>query len=92
MPPAALERFYEAFTVWDEVMADSVRAVFLRDRRPDLRMLVVAGRAHIETGTGIPDRVSRGLPGARLVVVCGQVDDDWADVVLAPPPRRQGWF
>lgn len=94
MPEPMRERYYQAFTVWDEVMADSVCEAFLRDRRPDLRMLVVAGRAHIEGGgTGIPDRVTRRLPLARLTVVCGEARPGDGDVILAPPLREGGaWY
>jgi len=93
MPAEMLERYYQAFTVWDESMAASVCDVFLRDRRPGLRMLVVAGRAHVEGGgTGIPDRVSRRLPLTRLTVVCGEADPGAADVVLAPPLDPGAWY
>lgn len=87
MPKKMLERFYQAFTLWDETMADSTLGIFLKDRRPNLRVVVIAGRAHIETGTGIPDRVSRRLPLPRLVVVCGKAPDDYGDVILQPPPK-----
>jgi uncharacterized iron-regulated protein len=94
LPDAALERYYQAFTVWDEVMAASVCEAFLRDQRPGLRMLVVAGIAHIQTGTGIPDRVARQLPAPRLIVACGQVEPADGDVLLlpGPPPPRSRWF
>ena len=87
LPPEALERYYQAFTVWDEVMADSVHGALLRDPRPGLRVLVVAGRAHIEGATGIPDRVSRRFPAPRLVVVCGrELDARHGDVLLHTRP------
>ncbi len=93
MPEEIRERFYQAFTVWDETMAASVCDVFLRDRRPGLRMLVVAGRAHMEGGgTGIPDRVSRRLPLPRLTVVCGEAEVGDADVNLAPARQKGGWY
>lgn len=85
LPPEALARYYEAFTLWDEAMADGVCDLLLRDRRPDLRVLVVAGVAHIETGAGVPDRVTRRAPLPRLVVVAdsgGEATDDAADVVV----------
>ncbi|MGE0711345.1 MAG: ChaN family lipoprotein [Planctomycetota bacterium] len=90
MPKAMLERYYEAFTLWDDTMADSVCERFLADRRPDLRALVVAGRAHIEGAVGIPDRVQRRLPLERLIVVGGDDDPKLGDVVLlpAPPPAE----
>jgi len=91
LPEKWLARFYQAFTVWDETMADSVCNILLKDRRPGLRILVVAGRAHIETGTGIPDRVRRRAPGRRLVIVCsGQGGGaELGDVVYASGKKRR---
>jgi uncharacterized iron-regulated protein len=86
LPPAMLERYYEAFTLWDDTMAASVCERFLGDSRPGLRALVVAGRAHIEGRVGIPDRVTRRLPLERLVVVGAETDTSLGDVVLVPPP------
>jgi len=99
LPPDVLERYYQAFTLWDEAMAAATRDVLARDRRPDLRVLVVAGRAHVEGATGLPDRVARrvgGLP--RLTVVCGEAPPGAADVVFGPAPtpadpaRPRRWF
>lgn len=93
MPPEVLERYYQAFTVWDECMAQGVADVLLRDRRPDLRVLVVAGRAHIESGTGIPDRVQRRVDLPRLVVVCdgsGEAEPGLGDVIFTT--HRPQWF
>jgi uncharacterized iron-regulated protein len=101
LPKKTLERYYQAFTLWDSVMADTVCDVFLRDRRPQLRMLVVAGRAHVEGSTGIPDRVTHRLPLARLTVLCdskGNASAKLADVVyssrrvIRPRSKEQGWF
>lgn len=86
LPPAMLERYYEAFTLWDDTMADSVVERFLSDRRPGLRALVVAGRAHIEGSVGIPDRVTRRLPLSHLVIVGGDDDAQLGDAVLIPRP------
>jgi len=86
LPPAMLERYYEAFTLWDDTMAASVCERFLSDPRPGLRALVVAGRAHIEGRVGIPDRVTRRLPLERLVIVGAERDTSLGDAVLVPPP------
>jgi uncharacterized iron-regulated protein len=94
MPAEMLERYYEGFTVWDETMADTTCETFLRDRRADLRMLVVAGRAHVADGTGIPDRVSRRLDLPRLTVLGdsqGTAPTHYADVILSPNPKRR-WY
>lgn len=94
LPPEALARYYEAFTLWDEAMAEGVCDLLLRDRRPNLRVLVVAGAAHIETGTGVPDRVTRRAPLPRLVVVAdseGAAEAADADVVVRFAPAG-AWY
>jgi uncharacterized iron-regulated protein len=93
MPASALERYYEIFTLWDETMAESSVQAILNDRRPGLRMAVFAGRGHIETGTGIPDRVSRSYKAARLVIVCGSETEELAEgndlTLRSPTPRAK---
>lgn len=94
MPEAMLQNYYEAFLLWDETMADSVCRILLRDRRPELKILVVAGQAHIETGTGIPDRVARRLNRSRprLIVVgnsSSKPKTELGDVLFhTPKPRK----
>jgi uncharacterized iron-regulated protein len=60
------ERFVEVQLTWDESMAQSV-AEYLK-ANPDGRMLVLAGRGHIDGRSGIPNRVTRrtGLQGAVI--------------------------
>lgn len=92
MPEVWLKRFYQAFTLWDETMAESTARIFLRDRRPKLKVLVVAGRAHISHGTGIPDRVERRIPLKRLTVLCdssGKAGQDFADVIFFTKPKKK---
>jgi hypothetical protein len=49
----------------------------------------VAGVAHVQTGTGIPDRVTRRWAAPRLVVACGaEVDAPDGDVLFVTAPRR----
>jgi S1-C subfamily serine protease len=52
---------------------------------PGARMLVVAGRGHIEEFTGIPDRLQKRAPGVRRVVVIG----DQTDKSDGPPTREE---
>lgn len=82
MPEDALQRMYEAMTVWDETMAESAATAFA-DAGPGARMLVVAGRGHIEGLTGIPDRVMRRVPGLRRTVLVADQDDE----IAAPATR-----
>jgi uncharacterized iron-regulated protein len=79
MQPGQIENYYEAMTVWDETMADSA-ADALAAAGTGARMLVVAGRGHVEDGTGIPDRLERRRPGLRRAVVVG----DTAESVETP--------
>ncbi len=53
------DRFYTAQLLWDETMADRI-ANFIK-QQPDPCIVVLAGRAHILYGDGIPDRVRRRL-------------------------------
>lgn len=94
LPPPALERYYEAFTLWDEAMAEGVVEAALKDGREGVRVLVVAGIAHVQQGTGIPDRVSRRWPAPRLIVACGDVEPGDGDVLFLPPPveEERRWY
>ena len=70
MPPAMLENYYDAMTTWDETMGESA-ARALAAAGPRARMLVVAGRGHIEEYTGVPARITKRVPGLRTVnIVC----------------------
>jgi uncharacterized iron-regulated protein len=92
MPEALLRRFYQAFTLWDESMAAATAEILLKDRRDNLRVLVLAGRAHISHGTGVPDRVSRRITLPRLTVLCdssGKAGPEVADIVYDSSKKRQ---
>ena len=71
VPDDRLQKLYEAMTLWDETMAESA-ADALAAAGPGARMLVVAGTGHIESGTGIPDRLARRVPGLRRTIVVGE--------------------
>jgi uncharacterized iron-regulated protein len=93
MPEEMLQRFYEAFTLWDETMAESLCEAVLRDGRPGVRVLFVAGIAHVQTGSGVPDRVLRRWPTAsRLIVACGDdVEPADGDVLFVTKPAGR-WY
>lgn len=94
MPEDALERMYQAMTVWDETMAESA-ARALVDAGPSSRMVIVAGAGHVQEWSGIPARLARRVRGLTpLVVICRapgtEMDDDglpWdlADFVVRMP-------
>jgi uncharacterized iron-regulated protein len=77
VPEDRLQKLYEAMTLWDETMADSA-AQALVAAGPGARMLVVAGSGHVKTGTGIPDRLARRVPGLRRTIVVGEYEEDGA--------------
>jgi uncharacterized iron-regulated protein len=82
LTPEQRENFYQAMIAWDETMAESA-AHALAAAGPGARMLVVAGRGHIEEFTGIPDRLAKRAPGVKRVVIVG----DETDQAGAPPMR-----
>lgn len=92
------ERFVQVQSVWDETMAQS--AVDYLAAHPDKSMVVLAGAGHIAYGSGIPSRVRRRLPDARIAILlpADKPDDDseGADYTLVssnaalPPSGRMG--
>lgn len=58
LEPARRERFYSAQLVWDETMAASVAAALAAPGAP-ARLVVLAGRMHVQAGLGIPRRAAR---------------------------------
>lgn len=56
-PHANFEHFLDVQLTWDEGMATAAAAYLASN--PQHRMLVLAGRGHIEGRAGIPDRVTR---------------------------------
>jgi uncharacterized iron-regulated protein len=81
------DRFVEAQLVWDETMAETV-ANYLA-AHPDRAMIVLAGEGHIAFRSGIPERVSRRLPGIQVAVLlpADKPGDDLegADYLLVSP-------
>lgn len=68
MGPELLERFYLVQVIWDESMAASIAEVMQRDDAPR-RMVVFAGRMHVQGGLGIPKRAERrGVGPSRIVL------------------------
>ena len=68
MEPAALERMLLAQLVWDETMGLAVAETMGAEGAPR-RMVVLAGRAHVERGLGIPRRAERRGAGPHLIVL-----------------------
>jgi uncharacterized iron-regulated protein len=68
MEPAVLERMLLAQLVWDETMGLTVAATMRREGAPH-RMVVLAGRAHVQGGVGIPRRAARRGAAPFVVVL-----------------------
>lgn len=62
-----LERYYQAQVVWDETMAERA-ALWISERAPIRRMLLIAGQAHCQR-SAIPSRIERRGAGRALAVV-----------------------
>lgn len=63
---AQFQRFLEVQLTWDESMAQRVAAYL--QQKPAGRILVLAGKGHVSTRSGIPARVTRrtGIRGATI--------------------------
>ena len=75
MDPAMLENFYVAQLVWDETMGEGVSRVLSALDAPH-RMIVVAGRMHVQRGLGIPRCAARRMPELTSVVVLPLTEDE----------------
>ncbi len=61
------ERFLEVQLLWDEGMAE--RAAEYLQSNPQHQLVVLAGSGHLMHGSGIPQRVSRRMPGERAIIL-----------------------
>lgn len=85
MEPAMLERFYVAQVVWDETMGEGVARALSAPHAPH-RMIVIAGRMHVQRALGIPRCAARRLPGLTSAVVLPlSADEARAEVGAATP-------
>ncbi|NPB09072.1 MAG: PDZ domain-containing protein [Thermodesulfobacteria bacterium] len=83
------ETFYQAQLLWDETMAE--RIVSYLNKHPDRQMVVIAGRAHVAYGYGIPSRVARrGIEDYVIVLLSPgeSLSPAMADYVLFPSPEK----
>ena len=65
--PEALDRFYQAQLAWDETMAE--QAVASRRELKASQLIVLAGSGHVMRRWGIPSRIARRDPEARVVTL-----------------------
>ncbi len=79
------ENFLTAQLLWDEGMAQSIADQLAS--KPDVHMVVLAGRGHIAHGGGIPNRVTRRIPVSTAIVLNSWEDSikpGLADFLLLP--------
>jgi uncharacterized iron-regulated protein len=77
--------FYESQILWDETMAQSIQD-FL-EQNSDYQMVVLAGKGHLEYGSGIPKRTYRRNGYAySIVLIDAEVEQGIADYVVFPKP------
>jgi len=75
--------FYQSQLLWDETMSQSIDE-FL-NKNPDYQIVVLAGRGHIEYGSGIPKRTfRRNGNNYAIVLVDAEIETGIADYVIFP--------
>lgn len=85
--------FLQAQALWDETMAETI-AEYL-EKHPDTRMVVIAGRGHVDKINAIPPRVARRLPVSQAVVVNSvgaKTESESADFIFFSSPASLSPF
>jgi uncharacterized iron-regulated protein len=86
----AVDQYYEAQVVWDETMGFKVAETLGRADGP-AKMIVLAGRVHVERGLGIPDRAAK-RGAAPYVVVLPVTKEELKAELKRPPEERSADF
>ena len=79
--------FLQAQAIWDETMAATITDYL--DSHPDARMVIIAGRGHVDKVNAIPPRVARRLPVSQAVVINSLVlntESETADYIFFSQP------
>ncbi|MEO0771160.1 MAG: ChaN family lipoprotein [Cyanobacteria bacterium J06649_4] len=84
----SFENFFAAQVLWDETMADAIAKQLESD--PDRQVIVLVGEGHIAYDYGIPDRVTRRIPGieqasVRLQPANREIDPGFSDYAWKTP-------
>jgi uncharacterized iron-regulated protein len=66
MQASDLSRFFSAQNLWDQTMAKTI--LEFRQKYPKTKLLVFAGRGHVQGGFGIPNYVSQKSSAKQLVL------------------------
>jgi len=86
----ALDRYYETQVLWDETMGSRVAETLGRTDGP-AKMIVFAGRVHVQRGLGIPDRAAK-RGAAPYVVVLPVTDKELKGELKLPLQERSADF
>ena len=73
MGSGMLDGFLRVQTLWDESMAENL-ANYLKDKRHNHQVMVMAGGNHIRYGYGIPRRMFRRLPVSYILIGSEEID------------------
>jgi len=85
--------FLQAQALWDETMAETI--VEYLKAYPEERMVIIAGRGHVNKRNAIPPRVARRLPVSQAVVVNSigsTIEPESADFAFFSPPAELSPF
>jgi uncharacterized iron-regulated protein len=86
-----VDQYYEAQVVWDETMGSRVAEILGRADGP-AKMIVLAGRVHVERGLGIPDRAAKRGAVPYAVVLPVTDKELKAELKKAPEERSADFF
>jgi len=79
----AFDFFYESQVLWDETMSMSISEYL--EKEPDRQVIVIAGRGHLEYGSGIPNRTfARTGSSYSIVLIDSEVEEGIADYIVFP--------
>ena len=85
-----VDRYYEAQVLWDETMGARVAEALGRDGGP-AKMIVFAGRVHVQRGLGIPDRAAK-RGAVPYVVVLPVTESELKSELKRPAEERSADF
>jgi uncharacterized iron-regulated protein len=86
----AVEQYYQAQVVWDETMGSRVAETLGRVGGP-AKMIVFAGRVHVKSGLGVPDRAAK-RGAAPYAVVLPVTEKELKAELKRPPEERSADF
>ena len=88
VPAAAVQRYFEAQSIWDDTMA--VTAIDEIASHPQERLVIIVGDFHAQYGGGLPDRLR--IRGSKNLLTISQINvqglsDSEAESEILPHPK-----